>query len=454
MAELNLARLSNAAAEEEVLGACLLSASELYRVADSLSPDCFTDPGNRRIWETMMRVRSDGQRVDIPSVSRRFFGDSDMLVKIASLPPNPTCNGSERVVAELLHRRRMAVALERAQATLYDFNVSAEEAFAPARAEADNTPTAASEVSIADACGMVTDRMFANQSGHVVDIPTGFAAIDRLGGLHVTDLVVVAGETSMGKTALTLTMALNAAAAGVPVGVVSLEMSEEQMAARLIARKSGVGSRDILYSKLTDSDYNRVGEAMADIRALPLWMDYKSRDMYRIEGCVRRWVYHHKVRLAVVDYLQNIPTKNAEKQHIEYGRVCAALKNLAAELGICILLVSQLSRGDRDDPYPTLSRLKGSGDIENAADTVLLVFRPEYYKRAGRKIGYRGEFKDVAVEGTAEIIMAKGRNTGTGAFMAAFDGRLTSFTDLPQDNLPKKAASNGVWTPDSEEMPF
>lgn len=155
-----------------------------------------------------------------------------------------------------------------------------------------------------------------------------------------------------------------------------------------------------------------------------------------IIASIRTLAYRQHIQIAFIDYLQilNVNTKSSLTQEQMLGDAARRLKNLAKELNICVVLLSQLSR-DRENPRPTLSRLRGSGQINEASDLTLFVYRPEVY---GTRYSYPDPFVKVSTQGTAMIDIAKGRNVGTRRFMVAFNAALTTFSDLDQDHLPKK----------------
>ena len=304
-------------------------------------------------------------------------------------------------------------------------------------------------VTAEDACNEVMRNVFDNQSRmhNTPEIPVGLKGIDERGGLHTTDLTIIAGETSMGKTSLALTFALNAATAGVGVGVVTLEMSVMQLAARMVSGDAQVSSSDILYKRLGADDYNRVGAAVERTGTLPMWFNRKAQSVAKICAWIRQLAYRKKAKLFVIDYLQLISMGKIDNRVQEIGDICATLKRLAGEIDVSIILLSQLSR-DRMNPYPSLARLRGSGEIESNADNVIFVYRPEYYKTEGKNLAYKDRFANVSTNGTAEIIVAKGRNTGTTSFIAAYEKQYTRFSDLA--DMPTAT----MVTANREQLPF
>lgn len=259
-------------------------------------------------------------------------------------------------------------------------------------------------------------------------IATGFKTLDAKGGLQRSDLVVVAAEFSQGKTSLAVDLCVKAALGSHPCAFYSTEMTNEQLMARMMAGQSGVSARKIMQDPLTDQQM-KVFDLAADITSpLPIFFDDTSTiSIERIIVSIRRLVAKHKIELAFIDYLQVLQTNNSGGRQTEeqfFGAVARKLKNLAKELNICIVLISQLSR-DKTTTEPSLSRLRGSGQIAEAADMVLLIYRPEVY---GKR--YSGDFQKVRPEGTALIRLAKGRNVGTADFVCGYDSLTTHFFEL------------------------
>ena len=279
-------------------------------------------------------------------------------------------------------------------------------------------------------------------------IPTGFSLLDAKGGLQRSDLVVIAAEFSQGKTSLAIDLCVKAAFRGHPCAFYSTEMTSSQLMSRMVAGQSGVSSRVIMQEALTDSQL-RAFRLGADLtRDLPIYFDDTATiSIERIIVSIRRMVLKQHVQLVFIDYLQVLQTNEGVGRQTEeqfFGKVARKLKNLAKELNICIVLLSQLSR-DKATTEPTLSRLRGSGQIAEAADMVLLIYRPEMYGK-----GYSGEFHKVRPEGTALIRLAKGRNVGTGEFICGYSSLTTHFFELSRIPTTDDPAS----TPVDDDRPF
>lgn len=270
--------------------------------------------------------------------------------------------------------------------------------------------------------------------------PTGFAAFDeRSGGLQAGNLVIVAGETSQGKTALAMAMSMHAAKAGYPIAFYSMEMTRTELFARMSATETGVSANRYLYAPLTQEEMVSFDKYIDQIPGIPIYFDDNSTsNIDIILSSIRVMVAKKGIKGAVIDYLQilNVNMKSSNKEQ-QMGEVARRLKNLAKDLGIWIIALSQLRR-DEQNHLPTLNRLRDSGQIAEAADTVMLVYRPEVFGAL-----YPEPFKNADTRATALIDVAKGRNIGLTKFLVGFDCATTRFYELK--TIPKR---------EKEEEPF
>ena len=259
-----------------------------------------------------------------------------------------------------------------------------------------------------------------------VEMPTGYKYLDSLtGGLQRSDLFILAGETSQGKTALGLNIVQHVIDAGRSVAFLSMEMSVSQLMLRMVCTKAGIPKHDV------KERYPEVEATAAEYASSKLYIaDVTNNSVQHIMGLIRGAHIRHNIDLAVVDYLQLMSDRDKSSREQEIGHIARSLKNLAKELNICIMALSQLGRPRSGQGHkPTLSRLRDSGQIEEAADVVMFVYRPEYY---GIK-----EYNNEPTEGMAELIIAKGRNYGIGSFTVEFTANITRFRD--RDNYDGNA---------------
>lgn len=260
----------------------------------------------------------------------------------------------------------------------------------------------------------------------VVGTPTGFDRIDEEGGLQKGDLIIVAAETSQGKSAFALSLALSAIQNKHPVIYYSLEMSRLQLTTRLIALSTDIPIKMLKGAGITDNILSQV-DNRATICGKPLYFDDRSTsNIETIISSIRSMKMKYNIRGAFIDYLQiaTLNVKNVTNKEQQTAEIARRLKNLAKELGIWIVLLSQLNR-NMENPEPKLYRLRDSGQIAEAADSVILIYRPEIYGRS-----YCDDYKSVSTEGTALINIVKGRNTGTFSFICGFNSKTTRFYQL------------------------
>ena len=309
----------------------------------------------------------------------------------------------------------------------------------------------------------MADQAFKRDS-HVVGITTGLNLLDRkLGGLHPSDLIILAARPSMGKTALATNIAFRAAKAAQQAaeddpesgecGVVlffSLEMSAEQLATRILSERSEIPSDKLRRGEVTAEEFTHFVTASQEVNRIPLLIDdTPALSISAVRTRARRAKRQHGgLALVIVDYLQllqGVPGKRNDNRVQEIGEISRGLKTLAKELDVPVLGLSQLSRQveNREDKRPQLSDLRESGSIEQDADVVMFIFREEYYLEKAEPIQRpdekRSNFDERAeswqqrmedVQNTASIIIAKQRHGPVGTIDVYFNGALTRFADL------------------------
>ena len=264
-------------------------------------------------------------------------------------------------------------------------------------------------------------------------LPTGFRYFDkRAGGLQPGDLVIVAAESGMGKTSLVLAIAKSVANAGSAVAIYSLEMTVVQLCARFTSMESGIAAKDIMYAPLTNYNLEQVERTLGKLEDLPVYMDETSvSSLEAIVASIRHVVLKYNVKLVIIDFLQLVTVKglqaNKEQQTAYLAR---KLKNIAKELKITVIALSQLNR-EKASFYPTLPRLRDSGQIEEAADIVMFIYRAEVKGK-----DFPEPFKHKSTKGTALIDIAKGRNIGLFKFLTFFDEPTTCFRDAHINEIP------------------
>jgi replicative DNA helicase len=294
-------------------------------------------------------------------------------------------------------------------------------------------------ITLSEAINRAHKQIEENSKGEktVTGTPTGFSKIDRkTGGLQAGDLIIIAGDTSQGKTSFALSICKNAARCGEKIAFFSLEMTSVQLAARVMAMESGIPVSDILYRPFDAYRWEKLDGSVSRIYDLPIYIDERATSSIdRIISSIRHFVFKYGIKGAVVDYLQilSINMKGVNKEQ-QLGDVSRRLKNLAKDLNIWIIALSQLNRNGNSH-VPSRDRIRDSGQIVEASDILWLVYRPEHYDRNG---SYPEPLHNERIYGTAMIDLAKGRNAGTGRFLVGFDAPTTHFYELDEGQMLKK----------------
>lgn len=275
-----------------------------------------------------------------------------------------------------------------------------------------------------------------NAHGKRKSLGTGFKLFDEHFLLRPTTLTIIAAFTGVGKSSIAMNIAMNTASLGNPVAYYSLEMGKSELAARALSGKAGISSSVIVNCKLEEYQLQQFDRAVGETGGLPIYIDERATISFdNTIKSIRTLVRTKNIKLAVIDYLQ-IYSQVGNSVEASLAYMARSAKNIAKECGIAVILLSQLSRGGS---HPSINQLRGSGQIEESADNIVLIDRPEAYPN--NSIRYEGDFSDQDTHGTAKLILAKGRGVGTGNALVGFDGRFTQFYELnnkPQveDNTP------------------
>jgi len=291
----------------------------------------------------------------------------------------------------------------------------------------------------------MASNAYKNEEG-IVGVPTGLTDLDdRLGGLHKSDLVIIAGRPSMGKTALATNIAFNAAkkiqddGKKTSIAFFSLEMSSEQLSTRILAEQSRIKSNDIRRGKISEDQFDKFIETSKNISELPLYIDETPAiSIAALSNRARRIKRMYGLDMVVIDYIQLMSASNFRDGRVqEISEITQGLKALAKELSVPVLALSQLSRAveQRDDKKPQLADLRESGSIEQDADVVMFVYREAYYlerkePRPATVEHAEWQAKMNEVSNLAEIIIGKQRHGPTGNIMLEFEAMFTKFKDI------------------------
>lgn len=389
-------------AEEAVLGAALFAPERALEAG--LTPAQFSDTTAATIWQAVTGMASRGDAVDVITLIGELGDEYRRVVGRVAAGSFSAANiaGYARAVAKDAKRRHLTAFLQGLD-TSGDPDEIVGEALSGLL-----TMSRSDAVREHDMAGLMQDltadldrRWQAAQSGQALGVPTGFSRLDRhLGGLHPSDLVVVAARPGMGKTAFLLSAAKNAAHQGKRVGIVSAEMAALQLGDRLVSAHSGIAASKLRSGRLTDDDFSGLTDAMSELRDLPIRV--VDPDVCRPADIVKQaHVWAAKgLDCLWVDYLTRLsPDAAKDSRSREVGEMAFAFKTLAKRLNIPVVVLAQLSRKceERQNKRPLLSDLRDSGEIEQEADEVLFLYRPSVYEN-----GVNPE--------AAEVIIAKNRH--------------------------------------------
>ena len=469
----------NLEAEQALLGAILVNNEALDRVSGFLSPDHFFDPLHGRIYETLATLIHAGKTAT-PITVKTFFEnaepiDANMTVPqyLGRLAANATTiiNAAEygRTVYDLATRRALIIIGEDMVNTAYESAVDhapkaqIEEAESRLYSLAEQNKYGQGfetfRSALTNAIEMANSAF--QRSGHLSGAATGLTDLDnKLGGLQRSDLIILAGRPSMGKTALATNIAYNVAKAyrgerradgsmettdGGIVGFFSLEMSSEQLATRILSEQAEIGSEKIRRGMIEEAEFRKLSEVAAEMSRIPLFIDQTGGlTVAQLAASARKLKRQHGLDMLVVDYLQLLSgSKSRSDNRVqEITEITTGLKALAKELNVPIIALSQLSRQveNREDKRPQLSDLRESGSIEQDADVVMFVFREEYYIERTKPAEGTPEFADWMTKmsqasGKAEVIIGKQRHGPVGTVELSFEGQFTRFGNLARDYM-------------------
>ncbi len=475
----------NYEAEQALLGAILANNRAFEKVSDFLQPEHFADEVHGRIYEACGKLIDRGQIANAVTL-KHLFDNDDALADIggarylADLQKNfvTIINAADygHTIHDLFLRRELIALGEDVvnDAFQSDLDVSANTQIETAEQRLYNLAEAGTgeggfksfKSAVVEAIGMAEAAL--KRDSHVAGVATGFKDLDRLlGGLHPSDLIILAGRPSMGKTSLATNIAYNAAATKrrqkgpdgetsettETVAFFSLEMSAEQLATRVISEQAHVRSDSIRRGEIQDDEFDRIFETSRHLHELPLFIDdTPALSVPAMRTRARRLKRQHNLGLIVVDYLQLMQPPaglRSDNRVQEVSEITRGLKAIAKELNVPVVALSQLSRQteQRDDKRPQLSDLRESGSIEQDADVVMFIYREEYYlarekpsqrmNESTDKFNERLAGYDKRIEekrGIAEVIIAKQRHGPIGTVELQFTGEFTQFNDLIRDD--------------------
>ncbi len=427
-------------AEQAVLGGILLSKDAIADVLEVLRPDDFYRPAHQTVYECVLDLYGRGEPADAVTVSAelqrrgeliRLGGAPYLHTLIASVPTAANASYYAEIVAEKAVLRRLVEAgtrivqlgyhgadgadvdevVDRAQAAVYEVTerrtsedfIPLEELLQPTMDEID---------------------AIASRGGVALGVPTGFADLDRVtNGLHPGQMIIIAARPGIGKSTLGLDICRSASVKhGMTSVIFSLEMSRSEIVMRLLSAEARIRLTDMRSGRMGDDDWTRLARRMSEVSEAPLFIDDSPNlTMMEIRAKARRLRQRHNLKLVVVDYMQLMTSgRKVESRQQEVSEFSRQLKLLAKELEVPLVAISQLNRGpeQRTDRKPMLADLRESGSLEQDADMVLLIHRPDAFER------------DDPRAGEADLILAKHRNGPTDTITLAHQLHYSRFADL------------------------
>jgi replicative DNA helicase len=458
---------SNIEAEQSLIGSVLVNNDIIDEISNIVNSGKFFDPVHRKIYEVVENLNNKGMIAN-PITLKNYFeidsglsevGGVDYLVKLTRFSSSiKQAIDYAKIIHEMYVKRELIFISDgisdqakdnQAEKTGENIIVNAEKSLFDLAERGNFSQTFLKFNQALDQTIEMATLAMKNDQG-IVGVPTGLTDLDeKLGGLHRSDLVIIAGRPSMGKTALATNIAYHAAKnmqennEKGSVAFFSLEMSSEQLSTRILSEQARISSSEIRRGKASEETLNRYIETSRNIYDLHLYIDETPAiAISTLSNRARRIKRLFGLKLIVVDYIQLMRTNNnrMDGRVQEISEITQGLKALAKELNVPVVALSQLSRAveQRDDKIPQLSDLRESGSIEQDADVVIFVYREQYYlekkePKQGSIEHAEWQSKMSDIHGLARLIIGKHRHGSTGTVHVEFEGMFTKFKDLPKN---------------------
>jgi len=429
----------NVEAEESVLGAVMLSAEAAAVAMETLRSEDFYRPSHQSVFQAVLELFDGNQAIDAITVSdwlrrnealERVGGTAFLNHLMDSVPATSNISYYVDIVDETAARRRLMRAGGEVGRIAMESDRSIEEVLDSAEAEVFAVADRRVGEGLARIGPMLQDTLetieeMGTRGGEITGVPTGFKDLDKkLAGLHPANLIVVAARPSMGKSSLALNIAQNVAETGVTSAFFTLEMSREEVVQRLLSSMASVDSTKLRTGQLSPEMWQKLARESSQLYEMPFFVD-DSPDLTvtAIRAKCRRLKRSSDLGLVVVDYLQLMqgPSRHSDNRQQEIAEISRSLKNLARELHVPVIAVSQLNRQleQRENKRPRLGDLRESGAIEQDADIVMFIYRDEYYNP-----------ESAETRGIAEVDIAKHRAGATGKVMMTYAAEFTRFRNF------------------------
>jgi len=443
-------------AEKAVLSAILLDNNAIHAIVTEVREEDFYHPSHQVLYRSMVRLRDENQPVDLTTLAAYLKGEGLLesiggpiaLAEIADYEATPAnIIYYAKIVRDRAIKRSLIATASEIVALGYEHGESADTLLDEAESRIFGLSTEKASTSLSSIAVEMHDAvnhidMLMNRSGELTGLSSGFAKLDEMtGGMQGGELFILAARPSMGKTALALNIARNAAVDyGKKVAVFSLEMTTRSLVMRMLSSEAQVDFGLFRSGLISTEAHSRLMAAAGRLAEAGLWIDDTGAvSVLEIRAKCRRMHSLHGLDFVVVDYLQLARgDRNTQSREQEISEISRGLKGLAKELDIPVMALSQLNRGPetrKEDKRPMLSDLRESGAIEQDADVIAFIYRDIVYN------------KETEFENLAELNIAKQRNGPTGTIKLEFEGRFAQFRDWPLSDNPYEGASGGDFAP-------
>ena len=427
-------------AEESVLGAVLLSADAANIAMEKLHAPDFYRPAHQQVFEAIRGLFDANEPIDAVTVSEvlrrdgslELMGGVDFLTGLLDMVPTTS---NIEYYADIVEEHALRRRLMQVGGKIGSLATELQEPIADVLDRSEQEVFLVSERRIGEGLAPLDPLLgpaiekaeeLQRAGSEITGIPTGYHDLDRkLAGLHPTNLIIIAARPSMGKSALALNIAKNVALQDKPVAIFSLEMSREEVVSRMLCSTGRIDLQRLNTGRLTEADFTKLSNAASQLYKKPIYVDDSpGLTVTEIRAKSRRLRRHPGLGLVVVDYLQLMHGSGGENRQQEIALISRSLKNLARELEVPVIALSQLNRAleQREDKRPRLGDLRESGALEQDADVVMFIYRDEYYRP-----------DQTETKGMAEIVIAKHRQGAVGRVPMTFLPEFTLFADMGRD---------------------
>lgn len=433
----------NIEAEQAVLGGVLIDNSIFHQLLEILKPEDFYQPAHKIIFNSFIKLYSNNKPIDLITLKEILEKEENLeevggVVYLASLMENLVPSANALHYAQIVREKAIKRELISGGAKIITLAYESEEDTDSLLDQAEQAIFSISESRVLPnfkSSRQLVDEVFEQLAARferkelITGIPTGYKKLDEItGGFQKTDLIIIAGRPSMGKTAFGLNIGMRAAIKyNIPIAIFSLEMSMEQLMMRMLCARAKVDLRKLRTGFLNDEDWARLYEAADELSKASIFIDdTPALEPLELRARCRRLKSEHDLGLVIIDYLQlmHVPQKkDSREQEISY--ISRNLKALAKEIDVPVVALAQLNRKveERKDKRPMLSDLRESGAIEQDADVIIFLYRDEVYNKK----------EDNPKKGIAEIIIGKQRNGPIGSLELAYLSSYTAFEDLERE---------------------